>query len=509
MDKDSSDVPDQLLEQLLKGYDALHVEFKLLNDQRRELENKLSWAKQQHLDAFKRFIPEKASLEHEVFIGELDEAGACQQNGQINWLDAFATDHDSDRRTRTFQIRTADDAREKLRARHAPEHEVKIWSHTNSSSRRSLRPHPLSSSVPLEMDFTTAGTPSKLGCPFATPGGRSVGTPRSSVSRMSHSRSNNVRSKRPSFHDPIRAEICGIDAPSPAPSASVAPSSAAACPIRFLDQHSPEEVAKYFENHKHELPRSHEVCIKRYQSNEESIRQLDAKYGNLVSMIQGLGAKHQPLLPDKEADMEDQAPAGELRDRDKVRSWAKAVSASLQNSDEKDQASDHAKVVATTEDRQTHFDRPLKDVRVGESPSRPWGITVPAKYQKAASAPPSEASAKSAPTASPRLDVAEMFPHPMAKQGEKKGRCPFDHKAFMAATAKREEEKTKLHLPPDPKPEPEPEQKPEPKTTQHSTFINPSTGDNANPKMIFNGPVFIGYSMEQAMSLLQQSGFGS
>jgi len=47
MDKGSSDVPDQLLEQLLKGYDALHVEFKLLNDQRRELENKLSWAKQQ------------------------------------------------------------------------------------------------------------------------------------------------------------------------------------------------------------------------------------------------------------------------------------------------------------------------------------------------------------------------------------------------------------------------------------------------------------------------------
>jgi len=47
MDKGSSDVPDQLLEQLLKGYDALHLEFKLLNDQRRELENKLSWAKQQ------------------------------------------------------------------------------------------------------------------------------------------------------------------------------------------------------------------------------------------------------------------------------------------------------------------------------------------------------------------------------------------------------------------------------------------------------------------------------
>ena len=54
------------------------------------------------------------------------------------------------------------------------------------------------------------------------------------------------------------------------------------CPIRFLDQHSPEEVATYFEKHKHELPRSHEVCVRRYQKNEEQIRKLDAKYGSPV-----------------------------------------------------------------------------------------------------------------------------------------------------------------------------------------------------------------------------------
>ena len=46
-DEEVSQVPDQLMEQLLKGYDALHTEFKLLNDQHRELENKLAWAKQQ------------------------------------------------------------------------------------------------------------------------------------------------------------------------------------------------------------------------------------------------------------------------------------------------------------------------------------------------------------------------------------------------------------------------------------------------------------------------------
>jgi hypothetical protein len=39
--------PDQLLEQLVKGYDALSLEIRLLDEQRRELENKVSWSKQQ------------------------------------------------------------------------------------------------------------------------------------------------------------------------------------------------------------------------------------------------------------------------------------------------------------------------------------------------------------------------------------------------------------------------------------------------------------------------------
>ncbi len=46
-EEEVSQVPDQLMEQLLKGYDSLHAEFKFLNDQYRELENKLAWAKQQ------------------------------------------------------------------------------------------------------------------------------------------------------------------------------------------------------------------------------------------------------------------------------------------------------------------------------------------------------------------------------------------------------------------------------------------------------------------------------
>jgi len=61
-----------------------------------------------------------------------------------------------------------------------------------------------------------------------------------------------------------------------------------------MDQHSPEEIAKYFENHKHEIPRSHAICVNRFQRNGESMRQIDEKYGNLVNMIQGLGQKHKP-----------------------------------------------------------------------------------------------------------------------------------------------------------------------------------------------------------------------
>jgi hypothetical protein len=101
------------------------------------------------------------------------------------------------------------------------------------------------------------------------------------------------------------------------PSASAEPSvaasgSAAVCPIRFLDQHDPEEVAQYFEKHKHELPRSHEVCITRFQSNQDSIEQLDRKYGNLVNMIQGLGQKHQAWLPEEPEDAIEEEPEVEM-----------------------------------------------------------------------------------------------------------------------------------------------------------------------------------------------------
>jgi hypothetical protein len=47
VNEDSTHVPEQLVDQLLKGYDSLQTEIKLLDKQRRELENKVSWSKQQ------------------------------------------------------------------------------------------------------------------------------------------------------------------------------------------------------------------------------------------------------------------------------------------------------------------------------------------------------------------------------------------------------------------------------------------------------------------------------
>ena len=72
------------------------------------------------------------------------------------------------------------------------------------------------------------------------------------------------------------------------------------CPIRMLDEKPPEEIAEYFETHKHEIPRSHEICVKRYQSNEHSIRLLDAKYGNSCQYDPRLRSKASTIVASQE-----------------------------------------------------------------------------------------------------------------------------------------------------------------------------------------------------------------
>ena len=377
---------------------------------------------------------------------------------------------------------------------------------------------------PIEKDFTTySGTPGRLYCPFVSPNKRSsLGnapltngvngshsmnghkTPRgSSVSRGSLS---GRRSKRSSFHDPIRAEICGFEDPtSGAPSVE---GSAPLCPIRFLDQHSPEEVAQYFEKHKHELPRSHEICVKRYQSNEASIKALDQKYGNLVTMIQGLGQVHQPMLPETPDDeLEDEEAAPDPKDR--VEKWATNVAGSLQGANGVANGVEPPEeaVEEEEEERQPHFDRPLKDVRVGESPSRPWGITVPDVMGDGA-------AANSDHTASPR-----ETPVPQVLETPAKGKCPFDHKAMeMGGMPNIPGMPSMQHLmTPAPKVAEVSSMQPETGHVQAPSLPLPApatapapaaTKSSQPPQIVFQGPVFFGYPPEQSMAMLQQMNLG-
>lgn len=276
----------------------------------------------------------------------------------------------------------------------------------------------------MEKDFTTQGKPSSLECPFA---------------KMTKAHSPGVAESI----DPIAAEF-HADALS-AQSLDAA-RACGKCPIRFLDKHSPEEVAQYFENHKHELPRSHEVCVKRYQQNETSIRQLDAKYGNIVSMIQGLGNKHKQYLPSEEQAALD---GSDQKSTAAVENWAKNV-------DGDTNIIDGADGEVEDEPRMSHFDKPLRDVRVGESPTRPWGIHVPADRTQAPSAAPST-----------KLDAASPQVKPVAG-------------VISPSVASRRI------------------------SASHATSTR-SRGRRPN-QIIFNGPVFLGYSPEQAAQFLNQIG---
>jgi len=285
------------------------------------------------------------------------------------------------------------------------------------------------------------------------------------------------------------------------------------CPIRFLDQHSPEEVAAYFELHKHELPRSHEICVKRYQSNEEQIRELDAKYGNIVSMIQGLGQKHVSLLPenlgDDHHDVEQDLDDYERASNEKIRKWASTVYTGPDTSAEEKEGGE------PEDERLPRFDRPLRDVRLGESPSRPWGIQVPIDAQDRAESVSLSVAAAAEP---------QMSQPPLETQSDKpKGRCPF---GFDQQKALEQAKEAKVVSEPVAKPVQEQvaaadanaETKPtfirqaqfeasaEKRVAEQPVFIKTEAGEQKNEaaaQMVFTGPVFIGYSVQEAMTVLQ------
>lgn len=335
-------------------------------------------------------------------------------------------------------------------------------------------------SPPIAVDFTTPGAQGALDCPFQP------------IRSMPHSQINARIDPLPTppelkehlIQDPIAAEFNVIDVSSPPPSVTAS----FKCPIRFLDQHSPEEVAKYVENHKHEIPRSHEVCVRRYQKSQQSIRQLDAKYGNLVSMIQGLGMKHQSLLPTEE---ETQAAALERESMEKVEKWAEHCS-------DTHEPETTSKVMRDDESdaRTGHFERPLEEIRVGESPSRPWGIHVPYTEGLALSSGPDQNEKRV-------LTETDVFPPRKFVHSEpsetKPAQCPFGHgrgRPMPQSQASNGPHESSVVEPVTHHTEP---------TNQSNDAKNvPSTLHAPDqPRMMFTGPVFIGYSPEHASQILQ------
>ncbi|KAK0312463.1 hypothetical protein LTR82_013933 [Friedmanniomyces endolithicus] len=545
----------QLVEQLAAGFEALQEEYQKLFGQHQSLERKLATAREQYNELAKlcgngAIATPPLSLSSSPNLPKHDPT----KRGNVTVI--IESRNNSDSHDAANLVKSGMEAAHLLRQtqRTNTSEGVRIWSGPAADRQEAACPFmPSISESPLEKDFTIEGRRSQLGCPFASMANKKLSshaasvlsryntrdsiagvpsTPLSSVSRVNGKDSMSRRSsRRTSFADPIKAEICGLSdhqqhrealvVEQAAPKyhiAAVEEAEKGVCPIRFMDQHSPEEVATYFEKHKHELPRSHEVCVRRYQSNEEQIRELDAKYGNLVSMIQGLGAKHKELLPHEPAEnIDEEEENDEQMDKkglDRVRTWARSVSGQAGGSNDiavPDGFGDE-------DDRRSHFDRPLRDIRVGESPSRPWGISVPAKYLEAAVVESETCGrpAHLAPAAPRGAELQSTRAGRETKEAAPAARCPFS--AAAAATLAQPDPIASGHAPRGPVPEPDrhpaqPSMSKQQQSQHQPTFVAPPPAqklqlkDEQQPRMLFTGPVFIGYAAEDAARILRDSGW--
>ncbi|KAH0539005.1 hypothetical protein FGG08_004455 [Glutinoglossum americanum] len=387
------------------------------------------------------------------------------------------------------------------------------WHLEDRRSRENTHTSPPAEAEQLEMDFTTKGKEGDLACPFAFASGfKHTGHHQNASATPPNAKARHPRR----ISDPITAELHGASPASPPPSISA---SASKCPIRYLDQHSPEEVAQYFESHKHELPRSHEICVKRYQSNKESIRQLDAKYGDLVSMIQGLGVTHKPLLPAKDDDEDDGVEAGRGEVNGRLEQWAEGVDGTNGEADDRLATEEGGQEEGTGRgrgrERDVISDRILKEVRVGESPSRPWGIPFPPQEAPTLSGGLLERTEATEAITTTTTDQPTNIPGREANT--KRKACP------IRSQQQQQPQQDSLH------PHHQPplnntrdpgaaipaipaiqfkhnaafiSDQPTPSTTTATATGGKVAAQQQVPQMVFTGPVFIGYPIEQAMALL-------
>ncbi|KAF2724827.1 hypothetical protein K431DRAFT_281785 [Polychaeton citri CBS 116435] len=547
-----------LVAQLVTGFEDLQNEYRQLSGLNEVLEKKLQTAREQYNELAKSHGIDRASTPP-LSLSSSTKAVKTELTDPGLVSDILAQHGSS---TAAESVRLAQIAVDQIRSRSACSG-VKIWSGPSADNPEAATcGMPSITESPLEQDFTVEGVPSKLECPFASMANKKLSSHAASiVSRYNHRNSTGTgsvtgnysssgsaisringrdslahrrqsrQSRRTSaLPDPIKAEICGLSDHSNAietagPPIFISDEDAkqddnGVCPIRFLNQHSPEEIATYFENHKHELPRSHEVCVKRYQSNEESIKELDAKYGNLASMLQGLGQKHQPMLPDDpqedeeggEPQLDQESPSNA-----QITQWAQDVKGKAPAAIPPPPLDD---VELEDEDRQPHFDRPLREIRVGESPSRPWGYNIPSKYlERRASADNSQAVADlpRSPALNDTAETQKDAAIPNAPDEEQpKGKCPFgfDAKEKVPDVAAEGLSQPTHHTSQDLDEAQRQSTLSLPQATQEVKHLSPVFAgsprdllpEKGQPRVIFAGPVFFGYSADDAAKLLKEVG---
>ncbi|KAK3498620.1 hypothetical protein B0T13DRAFT_470079 [Neurospora crassa] len=526
----------QLTQTLTESFIALADEVQSLIDRKTILEHKLRFAHEQYqclADKYAPAVPEVAETLAKLQLPPDLHYYSVATNSSVVPLPRRIQSGNSQHEI-ALQIREGRKAAQLIAAAMG-----RASKHSDSSKEASTSPVTAADtmttmSTVLEKDFTVEGKKKGLlACPFSAavtpPAVQDRASPNLGIGSVTGdgaqdqdaaALNNGTAAMDPTPHkssDPICAAMYGDSTSMPAHTA------ASKCPIRFLDKHSPEEIARYVETHKHEIPRSHEVCVRRYQKNEEQVRKLDAKYGNLVNMIEDLSHLHKPMLPSPATG--DQYQDHEQVDRtsnERVANWAKSVSASDPQAAPEYQDD---QPVEDEEEREGRFDRPLREVRLGESPSRPWGIPVPAmvdqpQMQRLRSPSPFRPAV---PAISPAQDGI------FHKKGPQAGKCPFDHTkmaAFASSRTKVEQLAKQETVPGETAPkgmDHEVEQStpvkehhiiPPPIPTPQPTFINladmpmpkaETAGQQQSPVVFnFNGPVFIGYPMEQAIQFMQQ-----
>ncbi|KAI0851440.1 hypothetical protein F5Y00DRAFT_229726 [Daldinia vernicosa] len=465
-----------LVQTLIESFNALADEVQNLSDRQTVLEHKLRYAHEQFQYLADKYAPTAPEISETLLNLQIPPELHNPSLANNSFVPLLR------RKTSDSKHQIALIIREGRRVASS----LTATSKSSRSSRDSLPPTTMTTlSTILEQDFTVPGKKSNLDCPFS----QSVGE------EKQNEEPSNVPGK--TVHD-IEDPICATmyDDPSSQPAASK-------CPIRYMDQHSPEEIAHYLETHKHELPRSHEVCVRRYQKNEEHIRKLDAKYGNLANMVEGLSRIHQPMLPERDTRPQSEV---ERTSNDRVVSWAQTVSATASD-DPEHTALEHREDDLDDLDRQSRFDRPLKEVRVGESPSRPWGISVPVFDT------PSGVEGLGRPESPPPAPVQIPSSLPPQVTPAKTGKCPFDHTKLtdmMNGSPLKREDKNSVRFgdirSSSQTSIPAHEPRFAASNPRQPTFINQAELDRKpdnKPQMLFTGPVFIGYPIEDAIRLMQ------